>query len=78
LRRYTLGQMLSALQAGGAAARYLLLLPPAAQTQLFSGLADTPLCDLYADETDAGFTGHCPAAGTLVGWCMVGWCRLNP
>jgi hypothetical protein len=69
----TFGQMLSALQAGGAADRYLPLLPPAAQTQLFSGLADTPLCDLYADETDPGFTGHCPAAGTLqtsqCAWC---------
>eukprot|EP00227_Mantoniella_beaufortii_P022287 CAMPEP_0197583178 /NCGR_PEP_ID=MMETSP1326-20131121/6172_1 /TAXON_ID=1155430 /ORGANISM="Genus nov. species nov., Strain RCC2288" /LENGTH=460 /DNA_ID=CAMNT_0043147359 /DNA_START=185 /DNA_END=1563 /DNA_ORIENTATION=- len=69
----TFGQLLTALQAGGSGNAYLPALPPAAQQVLFSQLMDVPLCELYADENDPGFSGHCPAEGTLdltqCAWC---------
>jgi hypothetical protein len=75
-RAQTFGDMLTQLQAGAGDAggnRFLPSLPPVVQQQLFAKLNDVPLCDLYADETAPGFSGHCPSDDVLqqtpCGWC---------
>lgn len=67
----TFGDMLTQLQTDDN--EFLPTLPPAVQQQLFSKLDSEPLCDLYADENDPGFSGHCPPEDVLedkqCAWC---------
>jgi hypothetical protein len=70
----TFGDMLRQLQTGDN--KFLPTLPPAVQQQLFSKLDDTPLCDLYADENDPEFSGHCPPEDILED-TQCGWCADN-
>ena len=53
--------------------------PPAGVTyeQLFAQVKDTPLCDLYADETTPGFSGHCPKDPNALIGDTCGWCSDN-
>ena len=45
--------------------------------QLFAQVKDTPLCDLYANETEPGFSGHCPKDPNALIGDTCGWCSDN-
>lgn len=70
----TFGDMLTMLQTGDDP--YLPTLPPAVQEQLFAQLNNKPLCELYADENDPGFVGHCPNDDALE-FHTCAWCDDN-
>lgn len=73
-RKITIGQVLAANKT-----KNTLPAPPAGVTyeQLFAQVKDTPLCDLYADETTPGFSGHCPKDSNALIGDTCGWCSDN-
>ena len=54
----TFGTIVDRLEAAREA--YLPALPQGALNALLSSIRDTPLCDMYSDEHEEGFIGHCP------------------
>jgi len=73
-RKITIGQVLASNKT-----KNILPAPPdgISYEQLFAQVKDTPLCDLYADETEPGFSGHCPKDPNALIGDTCGWCSDN-
>lgn len=70
----TFGTIVDRLEAAREA--YLPALPQGALNALLSSIRDTPLCDMYSDEHEEGFIGHCPDPAAL-SEDQCGWCGAN-
>ena len=70
----TFGTIVDRLKAAREA--HLPALPQGALNALLSSIRDTPLCDMYSDEHEEGFIGHCPDPSAL-SEDQCGWCGAN-